>query len=183
MLILPKLTLVTGGAASGKSLYAERLVSETGLQKIYCATAQIWDEEMAQKVRAHRESRGEGWVTIEPGTDLATAVAAAPVEAAVLIDCATMWLTALMMAEADPEEAIPGTLEAMAARQGPIVLVTNEVGQGIVPDTVMGRAFRNIQGRFNQRAAAQANSVIAVMSGLPFALKGPLPQVSEGGAI
>lgn len=138
---------------------------------------------MAQKVRAHREGRGEGWDTVEPGTDLAAAIRAAPAGAAVLIDCATMWLTAMMMADADPEETVPGTLQAMAARDGPIVLVTNEVGQGIVPDTSMGRAFRNIQGRFNQRAAAQADSVIAVMSGLPLALKGPLPQMLSGGPV
>lgn len=179
MLILPKLTLVTGGAASGKSLWAERLVTESGLPKIYFATAQIWDEEMAQKVRAHRESRGEGWETVEPGTDLAAAIRRAPAGAAVLIDCATMWLTGLMMADADPEEIVPETLQALAARDGPVVMVTNEVGQGIVPDTSMGRAFRNIQGRFNQRAAAQAESVIAVMCGLPLALKGALPQLSE----
>lgn len=177
MLILPKLTLVTGGAASGKSLYAERLVRETGLLKNYFATAQIWDDEMADKVRAHRESRGPGWETVEPGIDLAAAIRSAPAEAAVLIDCATMWLTAVLMADADPEDRVPEVLEAMAERDGPIVLVTNEVGQGVVPDTPMGRAFRNIQGRFNQRAAAQADSVIAVMSGLPLALKGPLPEL------
>jgi adenosylcobinamide kinase/adenosylcobinamide-phosphate guanylyltransferase len=177
VLILPKLTLITGGAASGKSLYAEQLVVGTGLPKIYFATAQIWDDEMMQKVRLHQEMRGDGWKTIETGPDLAAAISAAPPDEAVLIDCATMWLTALIMAERQPEDEIPAVLDAIQSRLGPTVIVTNEVGQGIVPDTAMGRSFRNTQGRFNQRVAQRADSVIAVMSGLPLALKGPLPEV------
>jgi len=180
MLILPKLTLVTGGAASGKSHYAERLIISTGLPKKYFATAQIWDDEMAQKVRAHRESRtDDGWNTIETGTDLAATINQATIGEAILIDCATMWLTAVMMAEGDHAKEVPRVLKALEKCAAPVVMVTNEVGQGIVPDTSMGRTFRNLQGRFNQAAAAQADSVIAVMSGLPFALKGMLPEVNQ----
>ena len=179
MLILPKLTLVTGGAASGKSHYAERLIVNSGLPKKYFATAQIWDDEMAEKVRAHRDSRrDDGWETVETGTDLANTINQATTNEAILIDCATMWLTAVMMAEGDADREVPRVLEALDNCPAPVVIVTNEVGQGIVPDTSMGRAFRNLQGRFNQAAAAQADSVIAVMSGLPFALKGTLPEVS-----
>ena len=180
MLILPKLTLVTGGAASGKSNYAERLIANSGLPKKYFATSQIWDDEIAEKVRAHRTSRaGDGWDTVETGTDLVTAIRATAPGEAVLIDCATMWLTAIMMADGDPADEVPRVLGALRESPSPFVIVTNEVGQGIVPDTSMGRAFRNIQGRFNQAAARQADSVIAVMSGLPFALKGTLPEVPQ----
>lgn len=175
MLNLPQLTLVTGGAASGKSQYAEQLIGASGLPKIYLATAQIWDDEMAKKVEDHRKSRGESWQTVETGPDLAAAIAAQAQGHALLVDCLTMWITAKMMLEASATDAVESVLDAIAKRAGPTVVVTNEVGQGIVPDTAMGRAFRNEQGRLNQRFAATADSVIAVMSGLPFALKGPLP--------
>ena len=180
MLILPKLTLVTGGAASGKSHYAERLIASSGLPKKYFATSQIWDDEMAEKVRAHRTSSADdGWDTVETGTDLTAAINTVSPGEAVLIDCATMWLTAIMMADGDTAKEVTQVLKALSQSPAPFVIVTNEVGQGIVPDTSMGRAFRNIQGRFNQAAARQADSVIAVMSGLPFALKGTLPEVPQ----
>lgn len=177
MLNLPKLTLVTGGAASGKSKYSEGLIGACGLSKIYLATAQIWDVEMAQKVKDHQKMREGNWKTVETGLDLAAAIGAQTDAHAVLIDCLTMWITAKMMAEESATGAAENVLRAILARAGPTVVVTNEVGQGVVPDTPMGRAFRNEQGRLNQRFAAQAQSVVAVMSGLPLALKGPLPEV------
>lgn len=179
MLILPELTLVTGGAASGKSAYSERLVRASGLQKFYFATAQIWDDEMAKKAKSHQRSRGDDWETVETGTDLAQALREAPSGKVILIDCITMWLTAHLMAEADLETATADLQDALVACPSSVVAVTNEIGQGVVPDTKMGRLFRNAHGRANQSLARQASSVIAVMSGLPFPLKGSLPKVPE----
>ena len=115
MLILPKLTLVTGGAASGKSHYAERLIASSGLPKKYFATSQIWDDEMAEKVRAHRTSSADdGWDTVETGTDLTAAINTVSPGEAVLIDCATMWLTAIMMADGDTAKEVTQVLKALS---------------------------------------------------------------------
>lgn len=179
MLKLPKLTLVTGGAASGKSQYSESLIRACRLDKIYLATAQIWDDEMKGKVEKHVETRGANWLTVETGTDLARAITAQDRNAAMLVDCLTMWITAKMMADEPALPEVDNVISAIQSRTGPTVVVTNEVGQGVVPDTAMGRAFRNEQGRINQQFGAQAQTVIAVMSGLPLALKGDLPQVSS----
>jgi adenosylcobinamide kinase/adenosylcobinamide-phosphate guanylyltransferase len=176
MLKLPPVSLVTGGAASGKSQYSERLAIASGRPRIYLATAQIWDEEMRDKAVAHRAARGPEWTTIETGADLAPALVTCGAESVVLIDCLTMWLTAVMMAEKNIDAEVDALLDALRTCPAPVIAVTNEVGQGIVPDTPLGRRFRNVQGRLNQRVAAAAGSVIAVMSGLPLPLKGPLPE-------
>jgi adenosylcobinamide kinase/adenosylcobinamide-phosphate guanylyltransferase len=170
-----RLTLVIGGAASGKSTHAEALVTATGRPRVYIATAEAWDTEMADKIARHRAARGPAWRTLEAPRDLPAALATVTPDEAVLIDCATLWLTNLILADTDlpaAEEALFGALDACPA---PVVIVSNEVGQGIVPDTSLGRRFRNAQGGFNQRLAARAATVIAVMAGLPLTLKSPPP--------
>jgi adenosylcobinamide kinase / adenosylcobinamide-phosphate guanylyltransferase len=170
---LPGLTLVLGGAASGKSSHAEALVTATGRPRVYIATAEAWDAEMAAKIARHRAARGPAWRTLEAPRDLPAALATVTPDEAVLIDCATLWLTNLMLADADLPAAETALLAALAACPAPVVIVSNEVGQGIVPDTALGRRFRIAQGALNQRLAAHAASVIAVMAGLPLSLKSP----------
>ena len=168
---LPKLTLVLGGAASGKSAYAEGLIAACGLQKVYIATAQVFDDEMATKVARHRDMRGEGWITIEEPRDLSAVLSQALPDQAVLLDCATLWLTNVMLADEDIPAASAALIRALATCAAPVVVVSNEVGQGIVPDNALARRFRNAQGALNQAIAAQADCVVAVMAGLPMVLK------------
>lgn len=171
---LSKLTLVTGGAASGKSAVAEGLVVQSGRPRVYIATAQVWDDEMRGKVNRHRDLRGPDWRTVEAPRDVASVLADCAAAEVVLLDCATMWLTNLMLDEIPWEPEAKMLLNAIATCTAPVVVVTNEVGQGIVPDNALARRFREAQGRLNQHIAAQAETVIGVMSGLPFALKGSL---------
>ncbi|MEO1641021.1 MAG: bifunctional adenosylcobinamide kinase/adenosylcobinamide-phosphate guanylyltransferase [Pseudomonadota bacterium] len=172
---LPSLSLVIGGAASGKSDFAESLVLKAGQVPLYIATAQVFDAEMAAKVDAHKEARGEGWVTIEAPIDVAGALQMAESGQPVLIDCATLWLTNLILGEHDVETATDGLIMAVRAHGGPVVIVTNEVGYGIVPENALSRRFRTSQGQLNQRLAAEADLVVTVIAGLPLALKGQLP--------
>lgn len=171
---LPALTIVTGGAKSGKSRYAEGLVTGSNRPRIYIATAQAWDDEMRDKVAAHRIDRGADWLTVEAPMDVAAALAQVPADAVVLLDCATMWLTNCMLAEADLDRETAALLAALTACPAPVVVVTNELGWSIVPDNALARRFQNAQGKLNQQLAAQADRVVAVISGLPLALKGPL---------
>lgn len=174
---LPVLTLVLGGAASGKSGFAEMLVlaHPGGALPVYLATAQGFDAEMQAKIAAHRLARGPGWVTHEAPLTAAAALAALPAAAPLLLDCATLWLTNLMLAGADTGAETDALLAALAGRVVPVVVVSNEVGQGIVPDNALARRFRNEQGRLNQRLAAAAGLVVLVVAGLPMVLKGRLP--------
>lgn len=173
--LLPRLTLVTGGARSGKSRYAEGLALRSGLTRRYIATAQAWDEEMAARIAKHRQDRGAGWHTIEAPLDLTAALAAAPPGSVTLVDCLTLWLTNHMLAGHDLAAETAALSEALLSLPAPVILVTNEVGWGIVPDNALARAFRDEQGRLNQRLAGQADLAVAVLSGLPLALKGRLP--------
>ena len=166
-----RLTLVLGGARSGKSRYAETLVTALPPPWIYAATGQGLDAEMAARIEAHRERRGAGWTTIEAPLDLAAALAAHG-NAPVLVDCLTLWLSNLMMAEAPIEPEIDRLARALAEAAAPVVLVANEVGSGIVPDNALARRFRDQQGGLNQRIAAQADQVVLVVAGLPLYLKG-----------
>jgi adenosylcobinamide kinase / adenosylcobinamide-phosphate guanylyltransferase len=168
-----RITLVLGGARSGKSTYAERLARETGLRRFYLATAQAFDDEMRERIQHHRESRvADGWTTVEEAMDMPAALArATAADSIVLIDCLTLWLSNLVLAEHDVARAQMELLEALAAARGPIILVSNEVGLGIVPETPLGRRFRDAQGRLNQAVAAFADSVVFVAAGLPLILK------------
>ena len=172
---LPHLTLVLGGAGSGKSALAERLVTGTGLIRHYIATAQAWDAEMADRIARHKADRGAGWITSETPRDVVGGLATVATGQVVLLDCATLWLSNLMMVEADIAAESARLIAGLAACRSPVVVVSNEVGWGIVPENAMARAFRDHQGRLNQQLAAQAGLVIGVMAGLPMVLKGTLP--------
>jgi adenosyl cobinamide kinase/adenosyl cobinamide phosphate guanylyltransferase len=170
---VPKLTLVLGGARSGKSRHAEGLITALPPPWTYVATAEAGDEEMAARIKSHRERRGAQWRTIEAPRELAKALAACG-DGPVLVDCLTLWLSNLMLAEANIEEETARLEQALAAANGPLVLVANEVGSGIVPSYPLGRRFRDAQGILNQRMAARSERVILMVAGLPLALKGTL---------
>jgi adenosylcobinamide kinase / adenosylcobinamide-phosphate guanylyltransferase len=167
-----RLTLVLGGARSGKSRYAEGLLTALPSPWIYLATADARDAEMAERIAAHRTRRGTGWQTIEAPHDLALRLEAAPAGAPVLVDCLTLWLSNRMLAEVDVDTEIGHLEAALDRRAGPVVLVSNEVGFGIVPDNALARRFRDLQGRLNQRIAARADRVVLVVAGLPLIMKG-----------
>ena len=172
---LPKLTFVLGGASSGKSAFAEGLVVATGAPRVYVATSQIYDDEMAAKVRDHVAARGNDWHTIEEPLDMAKALSQVGEDQVVLLDCASMWLTNHMMAEHDLAVETEALIAALAACKGRVVVVSNEVGMGIVPDNALARRFRIAQGKLNQRLAAAADLAVFVIAGLPQVLKGDLP--------
>lgn len=174
--MLPNLTFVLGGANSGKSDLAERLVLGQGGRPVYLATAQAFDDEMRAKITAHRAARGASWHTVECPTDLEAPLADRKNGDTVLIDCATLWLSNLMLADHDTDIACAGLLHALAQARAPVVVVSNEVGQGIVPDNALARRFRTAQGRLNRQLAAQAGLVVQVIAGLPLVLKGQLPE-------
>lgn len=168
---LPAVTLVLGGARSGKSAYAEQMIGERS-QRLYIATAEAGDEEMRERIRAHQARRGAGWETVEEPVELAVAISRnARAERPILVDCLTLWLGNLMGGDRDVDVAVAGLLACLAQPAGPIVLVSNEVGLGIVPATPLGRAFRDRAGRLNQAVAAIAERVVLVTAGLPLILK------------
>ncbi|MDO8882629.1 MAG: bifunctional adenosylcobinamide kinase/adenosylcobinamide-phosphate guanylyltransferase [Pseudotabrizicola sp.] len=173
---LPALTLVIGGARSGKSRIAETLVTATGRPRTYIATAQAFDTEMRDRITRHLTDRGPGWTTIEAPLDIATALAGSDPAGTILLDCATLWLSNVMLAGHNVDRACQALLETFATSPAPIVIVSNEVGMGIVPENALARHFRDAQGRLNQNIAARAGLVVGVMAGLPFALKGTLPE-------
>ena len=163
------MTLVLGGARSGKSRHAETLIEACPGPWLYLATAQAWDDEMRERIALHRARRPDGWKTCDVPVDLPQAVAAS--RGPVLIDCLTLWLTNLMLAEADPAAASEALVEACGRAVGPLVLVGNEVGLGIVPENALARRFRDEAGRLHQRLAAQADSVALVVAGIPMRIK------------
>ncbi|WP_175550274.1 bifunctional adenosylcobinamide kinase/adenosylcobinamide-phosphate guanylyltransferase [Palleronia salina] len=174
--MLPRLTFILGGAASGKSNYAETLAKGCDILRIYMATAQAFDDEMTQKIARHRAARaGDGWQTIEAPLDLPSALSETPPGALVLVDCLTLWLSNVLLAERDEAADCDALMAALSAHPGPLIVVSNETGQGIVPDTPLGRRFRNAQGRLNQRVAAEADLAVLVAAGLPLVLKGAVP--------
>jgi adenosylcobinamide kinase/adenosylcobinamide-phosphate guanylyltransferase len=167
------LTLVLGGARSGKSRYAEWLIATFPPPWIYIATAEARDDEMAERIAAHKARRDAGWQTVEAPHDLVDALKAAPPGAAVLVDCLTLWLSNLMEAGHDIEAQTARLQDVLTGRVGPTVLASNEVGLGIVPDNALARRFRDLQGILNQRLAAQATRVVMMVAGLPVAMKSP----------
>jgi adenosylcobinamide kinase / adenosylcobinamide-phosphate guanylyltransferase len=167
----PPLTLVLGGARSGKSRYAERLISAMSPPWIYVATAEARDAEMAQRIAAHQARRGSEWRTVEAPSDLSGALASAQT-GPILIDCLTLWLSNRMLAGADIDREVGQLQTVLAQCSGPVVIVTNEVGCGIVPDNALARRFRDLQGSLNQRIAAAADCVVLMVAGLPVPVKG-----------
>lgn len=168
----PSLTLVLGGARSGKSRYAEALIMASPAPWIYIATAEPFDDEMKVRIDEHKGRRGEDWQTVDAPTDLAGAIEDAPEDCTVLVDCLTLWLNNLMFRKIDIETAIANLEAALAEREAPTVLVSNEVGFGIVPDNAEARRFRDLQGRLNQRIAAMAGRVVLMVAGIPVLVKG-----------
>jgi adenosylcobinamide kinase/adenosylcobinamide-phosphate guanylyltransferase len=167
-------TLILGGARSGKSRYAEALVESQPGPCVYLATAEAGDAEMAARIAAHRARRGARWTTVEVPLDLVGALelAAGP-DRAVLVDCLTLWLSNLLGAGRDVASECDGLLAALPGLAGPVVFVSNEVGQGVVPDNALARAFVDRAGRLHQDLAAAADRVIFMTAGLPRDLKTP----------
>jgi adenosylcobinamide kinase / adenosylcobinamide-phosphate guanylyltransferase len=168
---MPQLMLVLGGARSGKSRYAENLIAALRPPWVFVATGEPSDSEMAERIAHHRLQRGQGWRTIEAPHDLAAALASIAAEVPVLIDCLTLWLSNRMLANADLEAEIASLEAALDSRQAPVVLVSNEVGFGIVPDNELARRFRDLQGCLNQRMATRADRVVLMVAGLPIVVK------------
>ncbi|SHJ72463.1 adenosylcobinamide kinase /adenosylcobinamide-phosphate guanylyltransferase [Aureimonas altamirensis DSM 21988] len=162
-----------GGARSGKSAFAERLATATGLERVYIATGQAFDAEMAARIDAHRRSRGDGWRTVEAPYDLAQAICAeARSDRVLLVDCLTLWLSNVLLADGDIAAAIDNLCSMLARADGTVILVSNEVGLSIVPENALARAFRDHSGRMNQSIAALADEAWFVAAGLPLKLKG-----------
>jgi len=172
------ITLVLGGARSGKSRFAE-MQAESWLrnnpsgERIYIATAQAFDDEMRDKIARHKTQRGENWRTIEEPFELARRLAEENAENRfILVDCLTLWLSNLVLNEIDTNDATDRLYDCLEKTKGEIVIVSNEVGLGIVPDNKLSRQFRDTQGSANQRLARTAHKVVLVTAGLPLVLKG-----------
>ncbi|MCL4109792.1 UNVERIFIED_CONTAM: hypothetical protein GTU68_018519 [Idotea baltica] len=177
--MLPKTSLILGGANSGKSIFAEKLVLSAKISPTYLATAQAWDDEMRQKINAHQEQRGPNWRTIEAPLDVSAPLKSLTSRDVGLLDCVTLWLSNHLLADHDVERESHMLCASLADTQAPVVIVSNEVGHGVVPDHALGRQFRAAQGRLNQKLAAQADLVVMITAGLPQVLKGQLPQGFE----
>lgn len=163
--------LVLGGARSGKSRYALAAVEAAGPRRLLIATAEVGDAEMADRIARHRGERGQGWTTREVPLALAGSLARVDDFDAVLVDCLTLWLSNVMLAGLDADTECDRLLAVVAASRVPMTFVSNEVGLGLVPETPLGRRFRDAQGRLNQRIAAAVADVVFLAAGLPLVLK------------
>jgi adenosylcobinamide kinase/adenosylcobinamide-phosphate guanylyltransferase len=164
--------LVFGAARSGKSRYALALAEATAPERLYLATASAGDDEMAARIAHHQAERGAGWTTREEPLALCAVLnAQARPGRVALVDCLTFWLANVMFAGLDPAAETNKLCEAIVALNGPVVFVSNEVGSGLVPETRLGREFRDWQGRINQHVAQVCDAVVIVAAGLPTLLK------------
>jgi len=167
----PRLSLVLGGARSGKSRFALERATAAGLDPVYVATAQAYDDEMRERIRLHRAERG-GMATVEAPIDLPACLASEGRPGRILlVDCLTLWLSNVMLADRDVAADADALVAALDAVACPAVLVSNEVGMGIVPENALARRFRDAQGRLNQQIAGLADEVVFVAAGLPLYLK------------
>ena len=176
-----RLTLILGGARSGKSTYAEQLAAASGEPVTYVATAQAWDEEMAARIATHQAQRPADWATVEAPLGVGQAIAAVPSTPVVLIDCLTLLANNVLGALPDAEDLsaaeaalraeVDGLLAVYAEHPGAWIVVSNEVGLGIVPAYPLGRVYRDVLGRANQRLAAAADEVVFMVAGLPMQVK------------
>lgn len=166
-------TLVLGGARSGKSAFAQRAAegAAIGARPVLIATGQAFDDEMAERIARHQADRGDSWMTVEAPLDLSAALAALPADGAAVVDCLTLWLSNLMLADQDVAAATGALLEAVSACEARLWLVSNEVGLGIVPETPLGRRFRDEAGRLHQDLARAVDEVFFIAAGLPLRLK------------
>jgi adenosylcobinamide kinase / adenosylcobinamide-phosphate guanylyltransferase len=166
-------TFVLGGARSGKSSFAEGLIEASGMDAVYLATGRAWDDEMSERIAQHKQRRGGSWTTIEEPLDLVGVLQRECTgNRALLVDCLTLWLTNLMMSEKDIETETARLVAALRELKGAVVLVSNEVGLGIVPENRMARDFRDHAGRLHQAVAGAAAQVYFVAAGLPLKMKG-----------
>jgi len=166
-----KITLILGGQRSGKSGYAEQLVEAEGCG-LFLATAQAFDDEMNDRINTHKKRRGAMWSTLEEPFDIANIIdREAKTERPILVDCLTLWLSNLMMAERDISIETERLVSVLQKSQGPVVLVSNEVGQGVIPDNALARKFVDCAGRMNQVIAAASDRVVWVTAGIPNILK------------
>lgn len=166
-------TLVLGGARSGKTGFSEKLAKESGLERHYVATGRAYDDEMRERIARHRADRGESWVTHEVPLGLAGHLAKIDAPGRViLVDCLTLWITNLMMEGRDVDGEGAALLRSFDSLSGRLILVSNEVGLGIVPENRMAREFRDHAGRLHQHIAAVADEVFFVAAGLPLKMKG-----------
>ncbi|MBX4888945.1 MULTISPECIES: bifunctional adenosylcobinamide kinase/adenosylcobinamide-phosphate guanylyltransferase [Rhizobium] len=166
-------TLILGGARSGKSRFAENLVISTGLERHYIATGRAWDDEMQARIDQHKDDRGPSWITHEEPLALAERLAAIDGEGrAILVDCLTLWLTNLMMDGRDIAVQAAALAAWLPQAKAQLVIVSNEVGLGIVPENRMARDFRDHAGRLHQMIAAKAVEVYFIAAGLPLKMKG-----------
>jgi adenosylcobinamide kinase/adenosylcobinamide-phosphate guanylyltransferase len=170
--------MVLGGARSGKSAYAQSLAEIYGSERLFVATAEAGDEEMAARIARHRADRCQGWTTLEEPLEVAHALGAhARPGRVVVVDCLTLWLSNLILAGREPGAEIARLAEAIGALAGPTILVSNEVGLGVVPEHKLGREFRDWQGRANREVAEACDAAVFVAAGLHVQLK-PAPALS-----
>ncbi len=168
------ITLVLGGARSGKSAYAESLILGQAERAVYLATSEPLDGEMAERIRKHLERRDARWETREEPLDLVSVLLdATRPHRPILVDCLTLWLSNLLHAGRDIDSEIAALVAVLPRLDGSVVIVSNEVGLGIVPDNALARAFRDHAGRLHQAVAAVADTVVFVVAGLPMTLKSP----------
>lgn len=165
------MTFIIGGARSGKSAHAEKLVTAYPSPWTYIATAEGYDQEMRERIALHRSRRGEGWGTVDAPLDLAGALEALADGQPVLVDCLTLWLTNHMLAEHDLDAECRRLADVLSRPRGPWFVVSNEVGQGIVPDNALAQRFRDAAGRLNQQVAAIADTVLLMVAGLSLKVK------------
>ena len=166
-------TLILGGARSGKSRYAQKLAESLRPRRVFIATAEALDDEMADRIARHIADRGTSWKTIEAPLNISECIhQATDDDCAILVDCLTLWLSNLMHADLDVNAEVDKLTETLESVSAPLILVSNEVGMGIVPESPLGRDFRDAQGRLNQAAAAACDKVEFVAAGLPLRLKG-----------
>jgi adenosylcobinamide kinase/adenosylcobinamide-phosphate guanylyltransferase len=164
-------TLVLGGARSGKTAFAMAAARAAAARPVMIATGQAFDDEMRVRIARHQQDRGDGWVTIEAPLDLHGALAGLAADDAAVIDCLTLWLSNLIHAQADIGAKAAELLAALAACPARVWLVSNEVGQGIVPDNALARRFGDEAGRLHQILAQAADEVFLIVAGLPLRLK------------
>lgn len=177
----PLTILVTGGARSGKSRFAQALAEQLHPQRRYLATAESLDEEMADRIRMHQADRGEGWQTVEEPLYIAPLIRA-HTEGVILLDCLTLWVSNLMHHRGEGADLRPdfdALADAVSAAKAPLILVTNEVGLGIVPMNKMAREFRDNSGWLSQRIAAACDGVALCVAGIPMWVKGGPPDAAE----
>jgi adenosylcobinamide kinase / adenosylcobinamide-phosphate guanylyltransferase len=171
-LVRARSLLVLGGARSGKSVYAQSIAEAAAAERLYLATAEVGDDEMAERIARHRAQRGAGWKTLEEPLALTEALSAgARIGRVVLVDCLTLWISNLMLASRQVEAEIERLAQAIGALAGPAIFVSNEVGLGLVPETRLGREFRDSQGRVNLEVARACDAVVFVAAGLPTLIK------------